>query len=61
MAWSHIDLVVSGLNGGHSGMDIHRGLGNANKIMNRILLERRATRPARRNDRRRKLAQRDPS
>jgi dipeptidase D len=31
-------LVVSGLNGGHSGMDIHRGLGNANKIMNRILL-----------------------
>lgn len=32
------NLVVSGLNGGHSGMDIHRGLGNANKIMNRILL-----------------------
>jgi dipeptidase D len=31
-------LTVSGLNGGHSGMDIHKGLGNANKIMNRILL-----------------------
>lgn len=30
-------LTVSGLNGGHSGMDIHKGLGNANKIMNRIL------------------------
>ncbi len=32
-------LSVSGLNGGHSGMDIHKGLGNANKIMNRILRE----------------------
>ncbi|PID67927.1 MAG: cytosol nonspecific dipeptidase [Flavobacteriia bacterium] len=32
-------LVVGGLNGGHSGMDIHRGLGNANKIMNRLLYE----------------------
>lgn len=30
-------LVVKGLQGGHSGMDIHRGLGNANKIMNRLL------------------------
>lgn len=30
-------LTVSGLNGGHSGMDIHKGLGNANKQMNRIL------------------------
>ncbi|WP_291868366.1 aminoacyl-histidine dipeptidase [Maribacter sp.] len=30
-------IIVSGLQGGHSGMDIHRGLGNANKIMNRIL------------------------
>jgi len=27
------------LNGGHSGMDIHKGLGNANKIMNRLLFE----------------------
>lgn len=32
-------LTVTGLNGGHSGMDIHRGFGNANKIMNRILFE----------------------
>lgn len=30
-------IAVTGLNGGHSGMDIHKGLGNANKIMNRIL------------------------
>ena len=32
-------LTVTGLNGGHSGMDIHRGFGNANKIMNRLLFE----------------------
>lgn len=32
-------IHVKGLNGGHSGMDIHKGLGNANKIMNRILNE----------------------
>ena len=32
-------LSVKGLNGGHSGMDIHKGLGNANKIMNRVLYE----------------------
>jgi dipeptidase D len=30
-------LSVKGLNGGHSGMDIDKGLGNANKIMNRLL------------------------
>jgi len=30
-------IIVKGLNGGHSGMDIIMGLGNANKIMNRIL------------------------
>lgn len=30
-------IKLSGLNGGHSGMDIHKGLGNANKLMNRIL------------------------
>ncbi|MGY0407145.1 MAG: aminoacyl-histidine dipeptidase [Polaribacter sp.] len=30
-------ISVKGLNGGHSGMDIHKGLGNANKIMNRVL------------------------
>ena len=32
-------ISVKGLNGGHSGMDIHKGLGNANKIMNRLLLD----------------------
>jgi len=32
-------INVRGLNGGHSGMDIHRGLGNANKLMNRLLFE----------------------
>lgn len=30
-------MRVAGLHGGHSGMEIHKGLGNANKIMNRIL------------------------
>lgn len=30
-------LIVRGLKGGHSGMDIHLGRGNANKIMNRLL------------------------
>jgi dipeptidase D len=30
-------ISVKDLQGGHSGMDIHRGLGNANKIMNRLL------------------------
>ncbi len=31
-------IEITGLTGGHSGMDIHKGRGNANKIMNRILL-----------------------
>ena len=31
-------IVVKGLSGGHSGMDIHLGLGNANKIMNDLLI-----------------------
>lgn len=30
-------IAVRGLQGGHSGMDIHKGLGNANKLMNRLL------------------------
>ena len=33
-------MTVKGLNGGHSGMDIDKGLGNANKIMNRLLFDR---------------------
>jgi dipeptidase D len=32
-------ITVKGLNGGHSGMDIVKGLGNANKIMNRLLFD----------------------
>lgn len=32
-------ITVKGLNGGHSGMDIDKGLGNANKIMNRLLFD----------------------
>lgn len=32
-------ISVKGLQGGHSGMDIHRGFGNANKIMNRLLFD----------------------
>ncbi|MGB5819359.1 MAG: aminoacyl-histidine dipeptidase [Saonia sp.] len=34
---SSFEVTVKGLSGGHSGMDIHKGLGNANKIMNRLL------------------------
>ncbi len=32
-------IKVKGLQGGHSGMDIHKGLGNSNKILNRLLFE----------------------
>lgn len=32
-------VTVGGLKGGHSGDDIHRGLGNANKILNRFILK----------------------
>ncbi|HLA53801.1 MAG TPA: M20/M25/M40 family metallo-hydrolase, partial [Flavitalea sp.] len=32
-------LSVTGLKGGHSGMDIHLGRGNANKLMNRLLFQ----------------------
>ena len=32
-------VTVKGLSGGHSGIEIHKGLGNANKIMNRILFD----------------------
>jgi dipeptidase D len=36
---SAFKLTLNGLSGGHSGMDIHRGLGNANKLMARVLME----------------------
>jgi len=32
-------IALRGLTGGHSGMDIYKGRGNANKLVNRILLE----------------------
>jgi len=34
---SGLRITVKGLNGGHSGMDINKGLGNANKLLNRAL------------------------
>jgi dipeptidase D len=33
-----LQIKISGLTGGHSGTDIHRGRANANKLMNRLLL-----------------------
>ncbi len=33
------EINVKGLQGGHSGMQIHEGLGNANKLMNRLLFD----------------------
>lgn len=32
-------ITLKGLTGGHSGMDIHLGRGNANKLMNRVLFQ----------------------
>ncbi len=32
------EISITGLTGGHSGMDIHKGRGNANKLMNRLLI-----------------------
>lgn len=32
-------LTIKGLSGGHSGMEIHKGLGNANKLMNRLIYQ----------------------
>jgi dipeptidase D len=34
---SAFDIEVKGLKGGHSGLDIHLGRGNANKVLNRVL------------------------
>jgi len=34
-----VQITLKGLQGGHSGMDIHKGFGNSNKLMNRILFE----------------------
>ena len=32
----HLNISVTGLHGGHSGDEIHKGYGNAVKIMNRL-------------------------
>ncbi len=32
-----VEVSIKGLLGGHSGMDIHKGRGNANKLMNRLM------------------------
>ena len=32
-----LEIVVGGLKGGHSGDDIHKGFGNANKILGRVI------------------------
>ena len=34
-----LQILIKGLTGGHSGMDIHKGRANANKLMNRLLWE----------------------
>ena len=34
-----LKIAVTGLRGGHSGMDIHKGFGNANKILARLLMK----------------------
>ncbi len=34
---SAFKIILNGLNGGHSGMDINKGLGNANKLLARLL------------------------
>ena len=36
-SYNGIGITVKGLKGGHSGIEIHLGRGNANKIMNRLL------------------------
>lgn len=43
--WQTLALTVNGLTGGHSGMDIHLGRGNANKLMTRTLKEIQKTIP----------------
>ncbi len=35
--YSTYTITLKGLTGGHSGMDIHKGRGNANKLLNRVL------------------------
>jgi len=44
--YSGVKIVINGLKGGHSGMDIHTGRGNANKLMNRLLMAAKGIRLA---------------
>lgn len=37
VGWQTFHIHLKGLSGGHSGMDIHKGLANANKLLNRLL------------------------
>lgn len=37
--WSAFELSLTGLKGGHSGEDIHRGHGNANEMLARLLMD----------------------
>ena len=55
-------IKVSGLKGGHSGVDIHQGRGNALRILGGVL-QQCAEQPARRDrrDQRRQRAERDPA
>jgi len=39
-SYDGIRIKITGLRGGHSGMDIHKGYGNANKLMARLLLDK---------------------
>jgi len=38
-AYDFLKIKIRGLKGGHSGEDIHRGGANANKLLNRVLIE----------------------
>ena len=42
-SYKGIGITVKGLQGGHSGIEIHLGRGNANKIMNRLLFGHQAS------------------
>jgi dipeptidase D len=37
--WLALEVKVGGLRGGHSGADIHKGRGNANKLLNRVVMK----------------------
>ncbi|MEQ8625934.1 MAG: aminoacyl-histidine dipeptidase [Vicingaceae bacterium] len=37
--YATFEFKIKGLSGGHSGMEIHKGLGNANKLMNRLIYQ----------------------